>query len=60
MLEKIPIKSSDEIGLYKRIMVGNREKMTEIYLMISIKREGSVIIWADLDLGTGIGLTARL
>ena len=41
-------------------MVGNRVKTAEIYLMISIKREGSVIIWADLDLGTGIGLIARL
>ena len=41
-------------------MVGNIEKMAEIYLMISIKREGSVIIWADLDQETGIGLIARL
>jgi len=41
-------------------MVGNRVKIGEIYLMISIKRDGSVIIWADLDLGTGIGLIARL
>ena len=41
-------------------MVGNGEKTAKIYLMISIKRERSVIIWVDLDLGTGIGLIARL
>ena len=41
-------------------MVGNMVKISEICLMISIKRERSVIVWADLDLGTGIGLIARL
>ena len=41
-------------------MVRNMVKITEICLMISIKKDGSVIIWADLDLGTGIGLIARL
>ena len=60
MLEKIPIKSSNEIELHRRIIVGNMVKIAEICLMISIKREGSVIIWADLDQETGIGLIARL
>jgi len=41
-------------------MVGNMVKIAEICLMISIKRERPVIIWADLDQETGIGLIARL
>lgn len=60
MLEKIPFKSYNEIILYRRIIVGNMVKIAEICLMISIKRERSVIIWADLDQETGIGLIARL